>query len=63
MQIALTSRKIGGVPRGGVSGSLDLFLCGYLREKDYNEMPDTLQELKLNITKEINSIVPRRDIE
>ena len=45
-------------PRSTDLSPLDLFLRGYLEEKIYIEMPDTMQELKLNITQEMNSIAP-----
>ena len=43
-------------PRSPDLNVSDFFLWGYVKEKVYIEMPDTLQQLKRNIIQEINNI-------
>ncbi|GBP98556.1 hypothetical protein EVAR_32007_1 [Eumeta japonica] len=40
------------------SNSHGFFLCGYLKERVYNDNPQTLVALKKNIRREISSIEP-----
>ena len=44
------------LPRSPDLNAPDFFLWGYLKEKVYIEMPDTLKQLKRNIIQEINNI-------
>ena len=45
-------------PRSPDLSALDFFLWGYLKEKVYNDNPNTLQEIKLIIIQEISRITP-----
>ena len=43
-------------PRSPDLNPLDYFLQGYLKSKEYNSLPTTLDDLKENIAREIQKI-------